>query len=102
MSKRIVILGGGESGVGAALLGKKEGYEVFLSDAGFLKEYYRNELKNAGIDFEEGTNDVKKILVVDEVMKSGIIPEKNEMEKKIRRKGIAVIGEIEVAYRFKS
>jgi len=101
MSNRLVILGGGESGVGAALLGKQKGYDVFLSDAGSLKDSYRNELKAAGIDFEEGSHDEKRILVADEVMKSPGIPEKNEMVKKIRAKGIDIISEIELAYRFK-
>ena len=101
MSKRMVILGGGESGVGAALLGKQKGYEVFLSDAGSLKENYRNELKNAGIDYEEGKHGEERILAADEVVKSPGIPEKNEMVKRIRAKGIEIISEIELAYRFK-
>ena len=54
MSKRMVILGGGESGVGAALLAKQHGYEVFLSDSGSLKEVYKQELEASGIAFEEG------------------------------------------------
>jgi UDP-N-acetylmuramoylalanine--D-glutamate ligase len=101
MKKRIVILGGGESGVGAALLAKQQEYDVFLSDASSLKEVYRNELKNAGIEFEEGGHNPEKILHADEVVKSPGIPEKNEMVKKIRAKGIGVISEIELAYRFK-
>ncbi|MGC4037299.1 MAG: UDP-N-acetylmuramoyl-L-alanine--D-glutamate ligase [Chitinophagaceae bacterium] len=101
MSKRMVILGGGESGVGAALLAKQKGYEVFLSDAGSLKENYRNELNSAAIEFEEGSHDEARILSTDEVMKSPGIPEKNEMVKKIRKKGIDIISEIELAYRFK-
>jgi len=101
MKKRFVILGGGESGVGAALLGKKEGYEVFLSDAGFIKPNYKQELFDNGIEFEEGKHSVEKILSADEVMKSPGIPEKNEMVKQIRAKGIQVISEIELAYRFK-
>ncbi|MBL7762369.1 MAG: UDP-N-acetylmuramoyl-L-alanine--D-glutamate ligase [Chitinophagaceae bacterium] len=101
MSKRIVILGGGESGVGAAILAKQKGYEVFLSDAGSLKENYRNELKSGGIEFEEGSHNEDRILAADEVMKSPGIPEKNEMVKKIRKKGIEIISEIELAYRFK-
>jgi len=101
MSKRIVILGGGESGVGAAILAKQKGYEVFLSDAGSLKENYRNELKSGGIEFEEGSHNEGRILAADEVMKSPGIPEKNEMVKKIRKKGIEIISEIELAYRFK-
>jgi UDP-N-acetylmuramoylalanine--D-glutamate ligase len=101
MSKRIVILGGGESGAGAALLAKQKGYQVFLSDASSLKDEYRNELLNAGIDFEEGKHDETKILNADEVVKSPGIPEKAEIIKKIRAKGIAVISEIELAYRYK-
>ena len=101
MSKRFVILGGGESGVGAALLAKKKGYDVFLSDESSLKDGYRNELLNAGIDFEEGKHSVEKILNADEVMKSPGIPEKATMVKKIRNAGIAVVSEIEFAYRFK-
>ncbi len=97
----MVILGGGESGVGAALLAKQKGHEVFLSDGGSLKEIYRNELKAAGIDFEEGQHTEEKILNADEVVKSPGIPEKNELVKKIRAKGIEVISEIELAYRYK-
>ena len=101
MNNNIVILGGGESGVGAALLAKQQGYDVFLSDGSSLKEVYRNELQAAGIDFEENGHTDKKILNADEVMKSPGIPEKNEMVKKIRSKGIQIISEIELAYRFK-
>jgi UDP-N-acetylmuramoylalanine--D-glutamate ligase len=101
MSKRFVILGGGESGVGAALLAKKHGYEVFLSDKSSLKHEFRNELKNAGIDFEEGQHTGSKILRADEVMKSPGIPEKTAIVKMIREKGIDVISEVELAYRYK-
>ncbi len=101
MSKRFVILGGGESGVGAALLAKKEGYDVFLSDGSSLKDDYRNKLLAAGIDFEEGQHSVERILAADEVMKSPGIPEKNDLVKRIREKQIPVISEIELAYRFK-
>src|SRR5258705_5366978 len=101
MEKRLVILGGGESGAGAALLAKQKGYDVFVSDTSSLKDNYRNVLLNAGIEFEEGSHDEKKILNADEVMKSPGIPEKNEMVKKIRAKGIDIISEIELAYRFK-
>lgn len=101
MGKRFVILGGGESGVGSALLAKQQGYDVFLSDGGSLKNEYRNELLSAGIDFEEGLHTESKILNADEVMKSPGIPEKSEIVKKIRAKGIDVISEIELAYRFK-
>ncbi len=101
MKSGIVILGGGESGVGAALLAKQQGYDVFLSEGSSLKEVYRNELRNAGIEFEEGGHTDEKILNVTEVVKSPGIPEKNEMVKKIRAKGIEIISEIELAYRFK-
>ena len=78
----------GESGVGAALLAKQQGYDVFVSDESSLKENYRNELQDAGIEFEEGSHTEEKILNADEVMKSPGIPEKNELVKKIRAKGI--------------
>ncbi len=101
MSKHIVILGGGESGVGAALLAKQQGYTVFLSDGGILKEKYKQELTTAEIDFEEGGHTTDKVLLADEVVKSPGIPEKNDLVKLIRSKGISVISEIELAYRFK-
>ena len=101
MEKRLVILGGGESGVGAAILAKQKGYDVFVSDESSLKENYRTELHNAGIAFEEGKLDEEKILGADEVMKSPGIPEKNEIVKMLRKKGVPIISEIELAYRFK-
>lgn len=97
----MIILGGGESGIGAALLAQKNGYEVFVSDESSLKDNYRNDLQKAGIPFEEGGNTIEKVLEADEVMKSPGIPEKNEMVKAIRKKGIPIISEIELAYRFK-
>ena len=101
MAKRLVILGGAESGVGAATLAKLKGYEVFVSDAGSLKPEYRNELEEQGIEFEEGSHSIEKILSADEVMKSPGIPEKAEIIKKIRAKGIPVISEVELAWRYK-
>ena len=101
MKKKIVILGGGESGVGAALLAIQNGFEVFVSDESSLKEKYRNELLAAGIEFEEGKHDEGKILKADEIVKSPGIPEKNDIMRKIRAKGIPVISEVELAYRFK-
>ncbi len=101
MSKRFVILGGGESGVGAAILASRKGYDVFVSDGGPLKEKYREELEKNGIEFESGAHTQEKILNAQEVMKSPGIPEKNELVKAIRKKGIPVISEIELAYRFK-
>jgi UDP-N-acetylmuramoylalanine--D-glutamate ligase len=101
MGKRFVILGGGESGVGAALLAQKQGDDVFLSDGSSLKNEYRNELSEAGIAFEEGQHTEDLILNADEVMKSPGIPEKAPIVKKIRAKGIPVISEVELAYRHK-
>src|SRR5215216_426874 len=101
MSTRLVILGGGESGVGAALLAKKEGYAVMLMDEGSLKEGYRNELRQAGIRFMEQEIDEAELLSADEVVKSPGIPEKNEYVKKIRKKGIPIISEVELAFRHK-
>lgn len=101
MGKRIVILGGGESGAGAALLAKQQGYDVFLSDASSLSNEYRNYLLEAGIDFEEGKHTESLVLNADEVIKSPGIPEKAVIVKKIREKSIPVISEIELAYRYK-
>jgi UDP-N-acetylmuramoylalanine--D-glutamate ligase len=99
--KRLVILGGGESGVGAALLASQRGYDVFLYDEGALKEIYRSELMAAGISFAEKSVDEDLVLNAHEVVKSPGIPEKNELVKKIRAAGIPVISEIELAYRYK-
>jgi UDP-N-acetylmuramoylalanine--D-glutamate ligase len=101
MNHRLVILGAGESGVGAALLAKQKGYDVFVSDGGAIKEKYKQELFENEIEFEEGNHSEEKILNADEVMKSPGIPEKNEMVKFIRAKGISIISEFELAYRFK-
>ena len=101
MSKRLVILGGGESGVGAAILAVQQGYDVFVSDGGPLKDNYRQDLQQHQVPFEEGEHTAEKILDADEVMKSPGIADKNEMVKKIRAKGIPVISEIELAYRHK-
>jgi len=101
MKKRMVILGGGESGVGAALLSAKNGHEVFLSDGGSLKELYRNRLKMAAIDFEEGGHTADKILSAGEIVKSPGIPESAAIIKQVRAAGIPVISEIELAYRYK-
>ena len=101
MKKKLVILGGGESGVGAALLGQKKGYDVLLFDESSLKDGYRNELQKAGIDFLEKEISDEQLLSADEVVKSPGIPDKNELVKKIRQNGIEVISEIELAYRYK-
>ncbi|MCK7590261.1 UDP-N-acetylmuramoyl-L-alanine--D-glutamate ligase [Subsaxibacter sp. CAU 1640] len=98
--KRLVILGGGESGVGTALLGKAKGYEVFLSDKGKIKEIYRDVLKNNEIEFEDAQHTESKILNADIVMKSPGIPDKVEIVKKIRSNGIQVVSEIEFASKY--
>ena len=101
MSTKIVILGAGESGVGAALLAKQKGYDVFVSDASAIKSIFQAELEANHIPFESGSHDVDRILAADEVMKSPGIPEKNELVKQIRAKGIPVISEIEFGFRYK-
>ena len=101
MAKKLVILGAGESGVGAALLAKQKGYAVFVSDGGAIKANFQKELEEASIEFESGANSVERILTADEVIKSPGIPEKNEMVKAIRAKGIPIISEIEFGYRYK-
>jgi len=100
MSKRLVILGGGESGVGAALLAQKQGYAVFVSDKGEIKKKYKDVLSNHGIEWEELKHTPELILTADEVIKSPGIPQHVEIIKAIRAKGISVISEIEFAARF--
>lgn len=97
----MVILGGGESGVGAALLAKQQGYDVFLSDGGSLKAVYRQSLQDSDIPFEEGMHTAALVLNADEVVKSPGIPEKNDLVKQVRAKGISIISEIELAFRYK-
>jgi UDP-N-acetylmuramoylalanine--D-glutamate ligase len=99
--KRLTVLGAGESGVGAAILAIKEGYRVFVSDAGKIADKYKSELDKRGIEYEEGQHSEARILEADEVMKSPGIPEKSSLVKQIRSKGIPVISEIELAYRHK-
>lgn len=96
----LVVLGGGESGVGAAILGKDKGMNVFLSDMGSLKEDYRNTLIKENIEFEEGQHTEEKILRADIVVKSPGIPPYAPMVKKITDKGIPVLSEIEFAGRY--
>ena len=97
---RLVILGGGESGVGTAILGKKKGYEVFVSDFGKIKNNYKEVLTNNGIKWEDEQHTEALILNADVVMKSPGIPDKAPIIKKLVEKGIAVISEIEFAAPF--
>jgi len=101
VKKKIVILGGGESGVGAALLCKQQGYDVFLSDGGKMKDHYQHELEANRIDFECGGHSIDKILSADEVMKSPGIPNSNPVVAQIKAKNIPIISEMELAYRHK-
>ncbi len=98
--KRLVILGGGESGVGTAILGLKKGYQVFLSDKGKIKEKYKNVLEHFGIDWEEEKHSETKILEADVVMKSPGIPDTVPLVKRLVEKGIPVISEIEFASKY--
>lgn len=100
MSKRIVILGAGESGTGCAVLAQKQGFDVFVSDAGSIKDKYIQELSAAGIAFESGAHTADLILNADEIIKSPGIPDKAEMVKKAIEKGIPIISEIEFANRY--
>ena len=97
---KIVVLGGGESGFGAAYLAKKKGLEVFLSDKGLIKDDYKKLLTDAGIEFEEGKHDEERILAADWIIKSPGIPKKAEIISKINRKGIRLSSEIEFASEF--
>ena len=98
--KRLAILGGGESGVGTAILAKQKGWEVFLSDRGNLKPEYRKQLDDKGIAYEEGKHTEDKILGADCIMKSPGIPDKAPIVVKARERGIAVISEIEFAAQY--
>ena len=98
--KTLVILGGGESGVGAAILGKTKGYNVFLSDSGQIAERYRSQLDAEGIEWEQGGHTMERILAADEVVKSPGIPPTVPVMQQIFTKGIPVISEIEFAGRY--
>ena len=96
----LVILGGGESGVGAAILGKQKGYEVFVSDKGELSKKYKEVLLNSKIEFEEKTHTESKILNATIVVKSPGIPDTVPFILKLKKKGIQVISEIEFASKY--
>ena len=102
MKYRIVIIGGGESGVGAAYLANKKGYEVFLSDYKKIEEKYRNILLKNEIDFEEGGHSLEKFYKANEIIKSPGISEESELILKIKSKKIPIVSEIEFAFRFTS
>ena len=98
--KRIVILGAGESGAGASVLAKKEGFEVFVSDMSKIHDKYKKLMDDHQIEWEEGQHTEEKILNADEVIKSPGIPETAPMIQKIKGKGIHIISEIEFAGRY--
>ncbi|MCF8254707.1 MAG: UDP-N-acetylmuramoyl-L-alanine--D-glutamate ligase [Bacteroidia bacterium] len=100
MAKRIVILGSGESGTGAALLALQKGFEVFVSDKGSIPQKYKDELDQMGAAYEENQHTESLILNADEVIKSPGIPEKNELIQALRKKGTPIINEIEFASRY--
>ncbi len=97
---RLVILGGGESGVGTAILGKKEGFDVFVSDKGEIKDEYKKVLEHFEIEWESGEHTEAKILNADVVMKSPGIPDKVPLVKALVEKGVPVISEIEFASKY--
>ncbi len=101
MNKRMVILGAGESGVGSAILCRKAGFNVFVSDGRSISDKYKLELASHEIEFEEGGHSEERILAADEVLKSPGIPHKTEIMQKLIAAGITITSEIELAYRFK-
>ena len=98
--KRIVVLGGAESGVGAAVLAKQQGFDTFVSDAGTIKEKYKVQLDRYGIEWEEGQHTESKILNADEVVKSPGIPDNAPLVIKLKKPGVPIISEIELAGRY--
>lgn len=99
-SGRLVILGAGESGVGAAILGKDKGFDVFVSDMGSITDFYKDQLQKESITFEEGQHTEGLILNADLIVKSPGIPEKAPLIKKLRAAGIPIISEIEFAAQY--
>ena len=100
MTKQLIILGAGESGTGAALLGKAKGYDVFVSDLGIIKEKYKEQLEEAEIPFEEGGHSTEKVLAADVVVKSPGIPDKAPLIQELKNKGVEIIDELGFAARF--
>ncbi len=100
MKKRLVILGAGESGIGAAMLAMQNGLQVFVSDMGEIKPHFLDELKEFGVEFEQRGHSEIKILMADEVVKSPGIPDDAPLIVKLKSRGIPVISEIEFAGRY--
>jgi UDP-N-acetylmuramoylalanine--D-glutamate ligase len=91
MDQKVVILGAGESGTGAAVLAKKQGFDTFVSDSGKIKTYYKEILFNYEIDWEEEKHTERLILAADEIIKSPGISEKSEMVQLLRKKNVRII-----------
>jgi UDP-N-acetylmuramoylalanine--D-glutamate ligase len=100
MAKRIVILGAGESGTGAAILAQKQGFDTFVSDQSTIRPFYQTMLDERGIMWEDGQHSSEKILNADEVIKSPGIPNEALIVQKIKQKNIPIISEIEFAGRY--
>ena len=98
--KFLVVLGAGESGVGAAVLAKDKGYDVLVSDSGTISEKYRRVLEEENIEFEEGAHSTERILTADEVVKSPGIPPTAPLVKALADKGTPILSEIEFAGRY--
>src|SRR6478672_3629611 len=100
MSKRLLVLGAGESGTGAAVLGAIKGFDVFVSDEGKIADKYKELLNENNISFEEGQHTAAQIINADEIIKSPGIPDKAEIIVEVKNKNIPIIDEIEFAGRF--
>jgi len=99
-NQKLIVLGAGESGVGAAILAQKEGYEVFVSDNGAIAEKYLEVLKSHKVPFEANGHTEKKILEATEVVKSPGIPDTAALIQKIKQQKIPILSEIEFACRY--
>lgn len=100
MGKKMVILGAGESGTGAAVLAKAKGYDVFVSDLSVIKPVYKEMMDARGIAWEEGQHTESIVLAADEIVKSPGIPDKAAIIQKLKEKGTSIISEIEFAGRY--
>ena len=100
MSRKVVILGSGESGTGAAVLAKVKGFDVFVSDMGLIKDAYKEILQSREIPFEESQHTAELIFPCDLIIKSPGIPDKAPMVSQARNAGIPIIDELEFAFRY--
>ena len=97
--KKLVVLGGGISGYGSAILARRKGFDVFLSDSGRIADRYRMKLEVWGVPYEEGGHSEERILAASECVKSPGIPDSAPIVRKLRERGVPVISEIEFAGR---